>query len=119
MAKIRQATNHIAMLKKGDEVLCNKTDIENHVLDFFSNLYASENSCNDNGLVDKVIPPMVSMEDNLMLTNLLSFEEVKAAVFGMNGAGSPGSDGFGGRFFQAYWNIVGKDVHNPALQFFK
>lgn len=62
---------------------------------------------------------MVSMEDNLMLTNLPSLDEVKTVVFSMNASGSLGPDGFGGGFFKTYWDIVCIDVHNSVLQFLK
>jgi len=41
-----------------------------------------------------------------MLTNLSSLVEVKLVVFDMNAMGSPGADGFGGFFFQQYWDII-------------
>lgn len=53
-----------------------------------------------------------------MLTNLPSKEEVKNAVFSMNGNGAPGPDGFGGNFYQKYWHIIEHNVYNSVLQFF-
>lgn len=54
-----------------------------------------------------------------MLTNLPTIEEVKNVVFSMNGNGAPGPDGFGGYFFQEFWDIVAQDVFNATLQFFR
>lgn len=94
-------------------------DIEAHVLEFYTDLFASENNCIDNGIVDQIISPLVTVEDNTMLTNLPSMEEVKNVVFSMNANVAPGPDGFGGFFYQKYWEIIGEDVFNVALQFFK
>lgn len=102
MPKIRQATNRMSILKKDNAVLCTQSEIESHVIDFYTKSYASDNSCIDNGIVDIVITPLASMEDNLTLTNLSSLEEVKDAVFSMNGSGSPWPYVFGGGFFQTY-----------------
>lgn len=53
-----------------------------------------------------------------MLTAIPSAEEAKFAVFSMNGCGAPGPDGFGGCFYQTYWDIVSEDVYKVVLQFF-
>lgn len=36
----------------------------------------------------------------------------------MNSQATPGPDGFGGCFFQTYWDIVSLDVFNAVMQFF-
>lgn len=35
----------------------------------------------------------------------------------MNGNGAPDPDGFGGYYYQKFWNIVGNDVYHSVLQF--
>lgn len=45
-------------------------------------------------------------------------KEVKNVFFAINGDGAPSPDGFGGLFFQTYWDIVVKDVFNAVGQFF-
>lgn len=94
-------------------------DIESHVLNFYENLFASPNTCIDNGLIEEVISPEVSDSDNRILTSLPTWDEVKSIVFGMNANGAPGPDGFGGFFYQNYWDIVGHDVFNSVTPFFK
>jgi len=39
-------------------------------------------------------------------------------VFSLNGDGAPGPDGFGGHFYQTFWDIVGDDVVNSVQEFF-
>lgn len=106
------------MLKDGDAILDRPVDIKAHVLQYYQNLFVGENNCLPNLLIDSVIPSLVSNDDNAMLTNLPSMEEVRSAVFSMNANGAPGPDGFGGIFYQKYWDIVSKDVFGLVLQFF-
>lgn len=53
------------------------------------------------------------------LTYIPTLEEVRLDVFSMNPAGAPGSDGFGGVFYQHFWDIIKHDVHSSVLQFFR
>lgn len=118
VAKIRNASKRMSILKNGNVILDKAEDIEQHVLQYYKALFATDNSCCPNQLVEDVIPPLVSAEDNVMLTNLPSREEVKNAVFSLNANGAPGPDGFGGVFYQKYWDIISDDVFNSVLQFF-
>lgn len=77
MTKIRYASKQMTMLKSGDLTLDSQQDIEQHVLNFYTNLYCSENTCSNSDFISNAIPNLVSMEDNLMLTNLPSMEEVR------------------------------------------
>lgn len=118
VTRIRQASKQMNMLRQGDLILDNSTDIENHVVDYYSALLASSNTSVQNDLIKKSIPLLVSDMDNAMLTNLPTLEEVWSTVFSLNGQGAPGPDGFGGCFFQTYWDIVGPNVFAAVTQFF-
>lgn len=119
VTKIKHAKNRISVLKNGDSILENVADIEDHVLDFYQGLFASENVYSDNGLIEEIIEPMVCEDDNEMLNNLPTWFEVKDAVFDMNVDGASVPDGFGGFFYQNYWDIIGRDVFNAVTQFFR
>lgn len=106
------------VLKSDDDILDKQADIEQHLLTYYNSLYASENVCSNSVFVNKVIPNLVSNEDNAMLTNLPTLEEAKAAVFDMSGSGALGPDGFGGSFFQKFWDNISDDVFQFVLQFF-
>lgn len=89
----------MSMICKGEEILDNIVDIEHHVVDYYSGLFASENSCVQNDLINTTIPNLVTSADNALITSLPSMEEIKNAVFSMNAQGATGPDGFGGCFF--------------------
>lgn len=108
VTNIRNVSKQMSMLRQGGLIPDNVAYLENHVIEYYKSLYASSNSYVDNGLVDRVIPSLDSDEDNVMLSILPSMDDVKAAVFSMNGSGAP--DGFEGCFYQAFWDTVGEDV---------
>jgi hypothetical protein len=70
------------------------------------------------GLVEEVIPNLISDQSNNMLTMLPSHEEIHNVVFSLNKDGAPGPNGFGAIFFQTYWSIVKEDVCVAVLEFF-
>lgn len=119
VAKIRNASKRITVLRNGDSILDYDSALEQHVLQFYSSLYAIDNNCVDNNnIIDNSIPYIISDQDNIMLTNLPSLEEIKEADLSMCGSSAPDPDGSGGCFYKHFWNKVGSDVCKSVLQFF-
>ncbi|CAL9013025.1 unnamed protein product [Prunus brigantina] len=58
------------------------------------------------GLVERVIPSLVTAGDNMLLTSIPSQEEIFGVVKSMDSLSSPGPDGFGGIFFLHCWSVV-------------
>ncbi|XP_019241168.1 PREDICTED: uncharacterized protein LOC109221159 [Nicotiana attenuata] len=63
-------------------------------------------------------PADMAEEANCELTRLPTIEEVKKAVFCLNGDSAGGPDGFNGNFFHACWEIIGEDIHEMVKAFF-
>lgn len=118
IAKIRNVTKKISIMKSGDRVLHSSDEIDSHILQYYMDLFSTDKVCLRLDFVDSVIPSIISDQDNTFLTNKPSLEEVKWAVFSMNANGAPGSDGFGGFFYHKYWHIIAQDVYMAVLQFF-
>lgn len=76
------------------------------------------NHCKQNNLIAETISSIVSDADNRQLISVPQSVEIKAAVFALNGDGAPGPDGFGGHFYQTYWDVVGADVVQSVQEFF-
>ncbi|GAU12289.1 hypothetical protein TSUD_141970 [Trifolium subterraneum] len=119
LTKIRHVSNRMVRLKAGDNYIEDINDIEHHVLNYYKDLFASNNNCVPTDIIECTIPHLITAMDNDMMTRIPYFEEVKQAVFNMDGSSSPDPDGFGGCFFQNYWDIVGSDVVASVTQFFR
>jgi hypothetical protein len=61
--------------------------------------------------------PQVSEEENEMLTDPFSEEEVKMAVFDMEHNKAPIPDGFPTNFYQFFWEVVKLDLMNLFYEF--
>lgn len=118
VAKTRYASQSLFVLKSGDFILDDQSAIENHVLDFYSNLYATDKNCLRNNLIQQIIPSFVSEDNNQLLTAIPSADEIKSVVFALNEDGAPGPDGFGFFCYTLYWDLIDIDVYKAASQFF-
>ncbi|XP_019457612.1 PREDICTED: uncharacterized protein LOC109357999 [Lupinus angustifolius] len=118
VTQIRQISKSVNLLKVREEVITNQEKISHHALIYFTELFGSLNITTNNSLISEVIPCLVTEAENNYLTCVPSTEEIKGVGFSMNGDGAPGPNGFGGCFYQTYWDIVGKDVCNSVNQFF-
>lgn len=68
VAKLKNATKQMSMLRNDWRLFDDPVDIENIVVDYFADLYATTNYCAGNDLISKVMPALVSNEDNIALT---------------------------------------------------
>ncbi|XP_019459896.1 PREDICTED: uncharacterized protein LOC109359653 [Lupinus angustifolius] len=98
VAKIRKVTKSLTLLRDGENNIWDLAEIANHAVSYFKTLYASDNQSQPNDLIQLVIPNVVTESDNC--------------------EGAPGPDGFGGCFYQEFWEIVGVHVYNSVTQFF-
>ncbi|CAL0318886.1 unnamed protein product [Lupinus luteus] len=118
VTKIRQVTKSMSIMKDGDCILTKQEDISNLALRYFTDIFASPNATTPNQLINQVVPNIILEEENQFLIKSPSVEEIKDSVFSLNADGAPGPDGFGGGFYQNFWDVVKDDVCNSVHQFF-
>lgn len=117
MCRARRSRSSITLLRDGDQVFQDPMAIQNHIVDYYTDLFANNVDYSDTGLIGRVIPSMVNDAENGSLTTIPSSEEIFLAVKDMDPDSAPGPDGFNGHFFVSCWNIVGADV-TAAIQYF-
>jgi hypothetical protein len=110
LAKIKNSTKLISSLRHGSQILTETSQIADHVVDYFKNIFCTNPSLQDLLLVEEVIPNLVGDNINALLTMLPSKEEIKNAIFDLNKDSAPGPDGFGAYFYQTYWDIIQIEV---------
>ena len=91
-----------------------KDSIANAAVTYFEDIYSTSNPI----LIDEVtaaIPTIVTEEMNMELSRNFTREEIVTALKQIHPTKSPGPDGMSALFFQKYWDIVGSNVLNMAL----
>ena len=96
VARQRAIHNRIHLLRDGDMEITDPTEMGSHAVAYYSSLYRSVQPCIQTGLIDRVVPHLVTGDENDLLVALPSEDEVKRAVFAMNPHSAPGPDGFTG-----------------------
>ncbi|CAL1383579.1 unnamed protein product [Linum trigynum] len=89
-------------------------------VDFYQLLFTSESQVHNMNkrVVDLPIASNVTPEMNATLTTEVSPAEIRKTIFAMGSKQALGSDGFTGKFFKAYWGIVGESVMVAVGSFF-
>jgi len=118
VSKIKNKTKSISSINIDGVNVTEPSQIDEHIVSYYNCLFSSNIVFQDFSLVEEVLPSLIDDSTNTLLTILPSKDEIKNVVFGLNGDGAPGPDGFGACFFQTHWDIVHKEVENVVLEFF-
>jgi hypothetical protein len=115
---IRRRKNAIDFLKNdNNEWLSDRNEIGDCFVQFFQNLFSSSNPQFPDDL-DNLISPVISDEDNILLSAIPSADEIKQTLFSLGSDKSPGPDGMSALFYKHYWEIISHDLIEAITSFF-
>ncbi|XP_047978624.1 uncharacterized protein LOC125220501 [Salvia hispanica] len=115
--KQKRVKSRIHMIEEGGQTLTEEVDIRNSAEFFFKNLLTEDVG----SLGEPELEILSSLPADVNLSQLEvdpTAEEVRQVVFDINADSTAGPDGFSALFFQACWDIVGKDVVEAVVDFF-
>ncbi|XP_026439791.1 uncharacterized protein LOC113338628 [Papaver somniferum] len=92
--KIRQTTNAICELEEENgNLVSDQARISDMLVNFFEQRFKAQYVVVNDSILD-VIPKIITESDQFMLEVTPEAEDIKAAVFGMDGDSAPGADSF-------------------------
>lgn len=117
--RIRRRQNRMDMLKTDmDEWLFDSTQIGDHVIHFFTNLFtAGEGDFGDD--LRELISPVVTPEDNAEFERIPTETEIFRTLCSIGGNKAPGPDGMTSLFYRSFWPIVKQAVVDTVQDFFR
>ncbi|CAL1400647.1 unnamed protein product [Linum trigynum] len=121
VTRTRRKRNFVAGLRdENGEWVTDEKGKADIATSFYDHLFTSENNVINMGERVAALPiaRSVTQEMNAGLTAAVLPEEVRKTVFAMGAKQAPGSDGFTGKFFKAFWGIVGDSVVDAVCSFF-
>lgn len=68
--------------------------------------------------INELVTSKLSDDEATFMIREVKDEEIKGAMFQIDGNKAPGPDGYSSVFFKKDWNIVGKDVCKAVREFF-
>lgn len=92
-------------------------DMADEAVRFFKEQLQEETTTMSFDILEHV-PTLVDYAQNVELIKQPTKEEVRHAVFGLNGDSAGGPDGFTGCFFHTCWDIIAEDMVNMVHAFF-
>lgn len=91
----------------------------NHVVDFYSNLYAAEDCDNDCMIQLFQGLPQLNCDSKTALDANITFKEVSDAVANLNIGRSNGMYGLLADFYKSFWSCIGEDLFDVFCECMK
>ena len=116
----RKRKNSIAFLDSENGEITGQSEITNHIVDYYKQLFGHNESCSFH--LGKGFWPndlKVSEEDKVELIKPFSMEEIKATVMDMKENSAPGPNGYGVTFFKTCWETIKGDLYAMFQDFWK
>ncbi|GJY38512.1 RNA-directed DNA polymerase, eukaryota [Tanacetum coccineum] len=100
---------------EGDWVV-NPNSVKNEFFNHFANRFSS--LANSRIIINSQFPTRLSLDQIDDLERVVSYGEIKRAVYDCGANKSPGPDGFTFEFFRRYWTLIDLDVVAVVFEFF-
>ncbi|KAM3359454.1 hypothetical protein P3S68_019164 [Capsicum galapagoense] len=105
-------------IKKEDNTwIEGNVNISSEAINFFSKQFTDPRHERDFSIV-KYLPKVITEDDNEILGDSPTLDEIKEAFFSLHADSVPGTDGVSGKFYQHCWNIIAKDLYLMVCDFF-
>nr|GEY38171.1 hypothetical protein [Tanacetum cinerariifolium] len=85
----------------------------------FKNVLGSSSSVNPIDDLDSLFSKVLSDSDAEYINRSVTDDEIRKALFEIDGNKAPGPDGYSAQFFKHAWNVVGSEVCMAVKDFFK
>ncbi|PNX59593.1 cysteine-rich receptor-like protein kinase, partial [Trifolium pratense] len=113
--KGRRRRNHLPLLKRGDEWIQGVDNIKLEVKNYFARNFTED--WHNRPFVHGIDFNVLSADDNELLMQPFSEEEVRDVVWSCDGNKSPGPDGFNFNFLKKCWSTLKFDVMEFLYEF--
>ncbi|KAL9659874.1 hypothetical protein QQ045_024684 [Rhodiola kirilowii] len=115
--KVRRYWNKVNILGEDGSVLSSE-ELGKKAAEYYQELFSQHTSPSDMSHFG-LFGPCISEEENADLCRAPSMDEVHGELLEMDGSSAPGHDGFTGRFYVHFWEMVKDDLVAAVEGFFQ
>jgi hypothetical protein len=114
--KSRGTRNYVNALKVDGNWLETPNEVRQAVVSYFTNHFHAP--LMNHPRLDGIDFPVISEQDNIVLTNRFSMEEIEGVVMDCERNKNPGPDGFNFSFIKSFWYLMKSEVNILFQQFY-
>ena len=118
-SKQRKVSSRINFLEVDGQITNDRGVFSSRIIQYFRDIFSFAPVTSDRDFLQDIMSSEVTAEQNDMLISIPARDEVKAAVFALSPESAPGPDGFGGYFFQRFWEVIGEDMYEAVAEYFR
>ena len=96
-------------IQSQDKLISNFEDIKTEAIKHFSELFNAQPIVEDNELLN-LVPNAIKNNDNEILIQSITMDEIKKVVDGMEDDRAPGPYGYNANFIKLCWDIIKNDL---------
>jgi hypothetical protein len=111
LANGRHRKTRMFQLQDGENVISGDDDLNKHITTYYKGLFGRPEESSiilDAGCTEDI--PQVTEEENHILVEKFSEDEVRKVIFQMAHNKASGSDGFPVEFYQMFWDLIKVDL---------
>ncbi|CAH1439104.1 unnamed protein product [Lactuca virosa] len=87
-------------------------------VDYFQDFLGKEVLCEEIEMPNSLFVKKLDLIQAVEMVQIVSNEEIKAALFYIDDDKAPGPDGYSAKFFKSMWSIIGDDFCHAVKEFF-
>ncbi|KAK9932560.1 hypothetical protein M0R45_019793 [Rubus argutus] len=114
----RQQNRILKIANEDGNWITGDVQVRSEVDEHFKRLFETS-GIRDWGSTLDCVAPVISHDQNVLLTHPFSLEEIKSATQQLGNLNAPGPDGFPGYFYNNYWSIVHGTINSAAESFYR
>jgi hypothetical protein len=118
LANGRHRKTRIFRLEDENNIISGNAQLKGYITNYYKNLFGPSEVSQimlDETQTEDI--SQISQLENDYLTEPISQEEVRAAIFQMEHNKAPGPDGFPAEFYQVFWNVIKDDLMALFMDF--
>ena len=100
----------LSSMQIDDDIIYDPDGINEHVISYYQLLFLDSSYCSLEAFIVREISNFVTSDASASILCVPSYDEMRETILYIDPLSALGLDGFTGRFYRHYWDIIGQNV---------